>query len=419
MAERQTRTNDPLSRFAGGQDEYNEAGVPAGQQMMPVQQGQTAISIFGGAISAQRVAVKRNLIEVKQRLAALAAEFGADAWIYRWEVNNRSTGRKDTIEGGTIKLANDLAREWGNCQVDIRVVDEGAHWLFYGRFVDLETGYSLTRPYQQRKSMNTGMKDQQRAMDMIMQIGTSKCIRNVVLNALQALVPWCLDTADQGVLERVKKSPDKARAWILAELDKMGVEIKRVERVMTVSAANFTVPMMARLFSEIRSVTDGMIMADDIWPSDETLKQRATEDKYNEKESASATSKPKVDAPEKAKAETPPPDEPRGDTDADEQQEAPATAEAPLVEIPYTVKNEQGVTVGSMETAPELGAEMEYHGVQVRVVEVTEEPRIVVVRPVPVAKPTAAEKAAEAAKKAGAAKTPAKAAPKVNLFGDD
>jgi hypothetical protein len=419
MAERQTRFgSDPLTELQREQ-EYGIGGVSPGMAITPTQRGDTAINIFGGTITAQRVAVARDITRIMARMQQLAA-VGGEAWVYRWQVNNRATGSKDTIEGGTIKLANDLAREWGNCQVDIRVVDEGAHWMFYGRFVDLETGYALTRPYQQRKSQNTGMKDQQRALDMVMQIGASKCIRNVVLNALQTMTDYCLDLADNSVLERVKKNPEAARNWILKELEKLNVDVKRVERVAGYKADKFTVPVMAGLFAQIRSVIDGMILADDIWPTDETLAERKaageydeTKDKSRQQTNAEATNKEGGGEPKK---EDPPPvkepDEAAGDGG---QKREPPKEDEPL----YVVKNEKGVVIGTLRTAPELGSEFPYNDVQVRAVEVSVEgaERVVVVRVVP--PPTAADKAAAAAKRASTPAADKKGAAKKNLFDDE
>lgn len=410
----QTRQRDPLEHLSREQ-EFDMAGVRPGMAIMPQQQGDVAVNIFGGTITAQRVAVKRDIVKIKHNLEVLAATFGCDNWIYRWQVNNRSTGGKDTIEGGTIKLANDIAREWGNCQVDIRVIDEGAHWMFYGRFVDLETGYSLTRPYQQRKSQKMGMKDEQRSLDMIMQIGTSKCIRNVVLNALQALTEACLEMADNSVQERVKKAPDKANKWILDELAKLGVDVKRVERVVTRTAKNWTVPDMAGLFTQIRSVTDGMVLPDDLWPTDETLKQREAEGNYDATKNQQAPKKEGGDTPPAGAGE----DTTKGGGEPDpaaaekngptEQQQGGAGSPTEFI-----VKNESGVAVGKLAEKPELGSEFDLMGVKVRAIEVNDDPPLVVVKVVaPPPKPSSAKDKANAAANKATSKgqTTAPAAP--------
>lgn len=428
MAERQTRFgSDPLVELQREQ-EYDVGGVPHGHAVVPSRQGDTAINIFGGTITAQRVAIARDVTRIMARMQQLAA-IGGESWVYRWQVNNRSTGSKDTIEGGTIKLANDLAREWGNCQVDIRVVDEGAHWMFYGRFVDLETGYALTRPYQQRKSQNTGMKDQQRALDMVMQIGASKCIRNVVLNALQTMTDYCLDLADNSVQERVRKDPERARSWIIGQLEKLNVDVKRVERVVGYTTKNFTVPVMAGLYAQIRSVIDGMVLADDIWPTDETLKEREREGTFDpsktatKEEETSATDKPAPKETAPTKGDPPAPQEQGDEQPKEDGKTAPAEQPAAAVNSLFIVKNEKGSVIGTMRDAPEVGSEFPFADIQMRCVEViTVGEPTVVVKPAP--KPSAADKVSAAAKKAAAGKDkpPAEekkagpAGPAVNMF---
>ncbi len=258
--ERETGLVDSFS----ARGEWQMEGVaPGNMPAIPVD-GSVAIGIFGGVITAQQIAAKRNMGDVKRRLSACAAFAGMD-YVYAWDVNDRKNNRKVHIEGPTIVLANDLAREWGNCQVDVRVMDEGRHWMFYGRFVDLETGYSLVRGYQQRKAQNTGMGDDQRALDMVFQIGQSKCIRNVIVNALRSMADFCVEEAKKGLLKRVEGNPEGARASILKMVDQLGVKVDRIEKIYGRTSGNWTHFDMAKIFSELTSIKDNMASADDIY----------------------------------------------------------------------------------------------------------------------------------------------------------
>lgn len=249
--------------------ELVSVGAAAGMMpAVPLNDGETAVNIFGGVITAQHVAKKRDMADFKSRMMALAAFAGMD-YVYSWEVNDRKNNRKVQVEGATIVLANDLAREWGNCQVDCRVIDQGRHWMFYGRFVDLQTGYSLTRGYQQRKAQDTGMKDDQRALDLVFQIGQSKCIRNVIVNALRTMADFCVEEAKKGLVERVKKNPEGAKANIVKKLQELGIDLKRVTAIYTRAPDNWTVYDMAKIWTEINSIAEGMIDAGDVYPTDE------------------------------------------------------------------------------------------------------------------------------------------------------
>lgn len=233
----------------------------------------TAINIFGGVITAQKVAVRRNYNDVMQRMKVLAARAG-QRYVYSipFKSKNKQTGEITTqfVRGPTIVLANDLAREYGNCGVEVRVIDSSTHWTYYARFTDYETGYQLTRPFQQRKAQNTGMKDVDRQADMVFQIGTSKAIRNVIINALQTLADFCEEEAQGGVLDRVKKDPEKARQWIVDQLAKLQVDTKRVQARYGRSKDNWTHEDMAQMYMELRGILDGVASADDVYPEQET-----------------------------------------------------------------------------------------------------------------------------------------------------
>lgn len=225
------------------------------------------ISVNDGIISAQRVAVERDEQKILNKLKIMASMAG-DKYYYRFPVKSKN-GSTNYIEGPTIKLANDLSRIYGNCLVDARVFDNGDNWIFYARFVDIETGYSLTRAYQQRKGQKTiNTKDAGRALDQIFQIGQSKAQRNVICKALESYTDFALEIAHKSIVERIGKnlgaSVEKAKNW-LAE---MRVDVRRVEKTVGKTADQWTAPDVARVVAEMSAVRDGMAIADEIWPPD-------------------------------------------------------------------------------------------------------------------------------------------------------
>ncbi len=110
-------------------------------------------------------------------------EIAPDMMYYNWQVKSKH-GLK-TVEGGTIGLSLAIARNFGNCAVDTDVQELPTHYIFTAAFIDLETGFTLRRTFRQRKAQNIGAKyGEERAEDITFQIGQSKAIRNVVLNAV-------------------------------------------------------------------------------------------------------------------------------------------------------------------------------------------------------------------------------------------
>lgn len=265
------------------------AGVAPGFEMVAARQGQHT---GGDIITAQRVAVPRNRSRIVLALKALAAAAGTN-YVYGWKVKDRRNQRETWIEGPTIKLANDLVREYGNCMVNVRVVDAGQSWMMYGRFVDLESGFTTERAYQQRKGQDVGMGDAQRASDMIFQIGQSKCIRNVVVNALQTYADMMVEEAKGALLTKVGNEPDKARAWLVKKMAEKNVDQKRVEAIYGRTAEHWTVPDMVKIYTEMQSIIDGMMTADEVYPLPQQDQQVAETDTKKDPLVKGASGRPK------------------------------------------------------------------------------------------------------------------------------
>ncbi len=215
-------------------------------------------------ITAQAVGVKRDIAAFLQRMKILAQMAGTD---YRYEFPVKSkNGRTSKVEGGTIKLANDLAREYGNCTVDVRVVDGGQEWIFYARFIDLESGFTMTRPFSQRKEQTTMGDDKARARDIAFQIGTSKAIRNVVLNSLQTYYEVIFEEAKNSMYERIGKDLEDWKQLIQKRCKELGYDLKRIERQITKPIEEWLTVDMVRVVAELKSISDGMALFNELYP---------------------------------------------------------------------------------------------------------------------------------------------------------
>lgn len=248
--------------------------------------------VFG----AQQVAVHRDEVKILQKIRALAAAAGEN-WYYRYPVKNKKTNRTDWVEGPSIKLANDIARLYGNNEVDCRVFDMGDSLVFYARFSDLETGYTLTRPFQQRKSQKTMDTDNARAADIVFQIGASKAIRNVVVNGLQTFADFAFDEAKGALIGKIGQNLAGWRDRAVQRLKELGVDLKRAELMVGRAAKDWLAPDVARVVAEIQAVRDGMATADETWPPIEAGAETETKPKT---ETKPRTAKGKKDEPAKA-----------------------------------------------------------------------------------------------------------------------
>jgi hypothetical protein len=243
--------------------------------------------VFG----AQQVQVYRDEQKVLAKMKTLAAGAGTD-WFYRYpvrkKVKNEETGREewgtDWIEGPSIKLANNLARVYGNCDIDTRMIDIGEYWLLYARFIDLETGFSMTRPYQQRKAqISVNTKDPQRAMDIALQIGVSKAIRNVIVNALETFANHAFEEARNSLVERIEGDIDRWRTRTIEGLGKIPVSVKRAELVMGRAAKDWLAPDIARVISMMQAIADGMATVNETFPDPDAKPEPETKERGAQK----------------------------------------------------------------------------------------------------------------------------------------
>lgn len=260
---------------------------------MPVQpvnfggnQLQVGSSDMGFLMTAQQIMVPRKSPgQIRALLANLCAQNG-DQYIYSWEVKDRSTGRKVTIEGLTVKAGMDLARIYGNCFAGLTGVrDMGTHWLFQAAFIDLETGFNVRRDFLQRKSQSTGMRDNEREADIIFQIGQSKAIRNVILQANPSDAEFILQESRKRLVNWINANREKADDFIDKTLEAHDIALSRVEAVVGRSRKNWTARDIARVVVELRGVSDGMTNAEDVYPSHSDA-ARATEERNAERQAS-------------------------------------------------------------------------------------------------------------------------------------
>jgi hypothetical protein len=325
----------PVQDYAGlGLSAFDEPSnnLPAttmGQFGGGVSAGAATDNAIAGLVTAQRVAVKRDIRRIFQEGVSLAAE-ADDKFYYRIPFRERAKDGKPErttyVEGPSISCAMAAVSVYGNCKVGARIVGETPRaWLFEAQFIDLEKGVTISRSFQQRRSQSSGMKDAARQEDIVFQIGQSKAMRNVVVAALPLLVERMWTTAKAGLAKRIADRPEPARAWLIREIERLEIDLRRVERVVGKPAAKWLAPDMAKLTTELTSIKEGMADAEDLFPSDEeSAEELAAAAKAEEKPAPKAEAPPPT-AP--AKARKPAPDPEPAPEAAEEEIDPPATYE--------------------------------------------------------------------------------------------
>ena len=241
--------------------------APVGQLPAPLSHG-AMTQLEQNPVGAKRVDVKRNDAEVIAKIKTHAAMAGTD-WFYRFPVKKKGGGQ-DFITGPSVKLANAVARLYGNCQVDVRVVDNGSTWMIYAKFIDIETGFALVRPFQQDKGASRmggiGPEADARRLDIALQIGTSKATRNVICNALATFCDFAFDEAEKNLVGKIGQNMEAYRDRAVKWFGGRKIDLARVEAAVGRSAKDWLAPDLARIAAEVKAVEDGMATADETWP---------------------------------------------------------------------------------------------------------------------------------------------------------
>ena len=229
---------------------------PNGQgQMMPTE------TKVGDIVSMRRAAVlmPRQPAEIRRQIAEMAEMFG-DAWEYRFPVRNSRTGQTEFIEGPTIGCTMVIARAYGNCDVaHTRTEDDVNSWVLYSTFVDLQSGFSLTRGFRQRKGQSRMGGDRSRGEDIDFQIGVSKSTRNVVARALDDFVQYARARARERLAGSIAKRPDEYRERISAYLSEVGYPLAAIEGAVGAKLKAWTPEQIASVVRTLTAHKDGIL----------------------------------------------------------------------------------------------------------------------------------------------------------------
>lgn len=246
----------------------NGAAVNPGADMLmrghALQQTRTS---FCTAMSVQK---PRELPMVERRFLEEARMAGEDFY-YGWGAG------KDRIEGPSKGLACAAARCWGNCAIEVLPVqDLPDSWVFTACFVDLETGFTMSRQFRQSKKWTVhGRMDAERKDDIRFQIGQSKAVRNVVLNSLPDwLVNKAMDEAKKGVKDKLEKyiaanGLPAAQDIVIRSLAKLGVKEEAILAKFSVANKSaLDIDKLVILRGDWTAIENGQERADDLFPAE-------------------------------------------------------------------------------------------------------------------------------------------------------
>jgi hypothetical protein len=230
--------------------------------------GTAVMQARGSYVSAIQVQRKRELADVQKRLLEEANLMGESAF-YGWGAGD------NRIEGPSEAIAFAAARCWGNCAVEYAPVEETRDaYIFTATFIDLETGFTLQRPFRQSKRWTvSGRMDEMRKEDVRFQIGATKAARNVILKTLPAwLIDAALEQAKSGVRKKIEgfiaaKGLPAAQDLIVSELAKLGVKEEAILRKFSVAKRDgLDLDKLVILRGDLKAIQSGQERPEVLFP---------------------------------------------------------------------------------------------------------------------------------------------------------
>ncbi len=221
----------------------------------------------GDVVQMRRGAVlfPRQPADVRRQIAEAAEMFG-DEWEYRFEVKSK-TGGASFIEGPTIGCTMAVARAYGNCDVaHTRTEEEPGAYVLYSTFVDLQSGFTLTRGFRQRKGQSRMGSDRGRGEDIDFQIGVSKSTRNVVARALDDYVRYAVECSRNRLVKSIEARRGEYLERIQAYLDASTYPLTAIEAALGAKMAKWSSEQIAQTVRTITAHKDGALRSlDDVY----------------------------------------------------------------------------------------------------------------------------------------------------------
>lgn len=214
----------------------------------------------------------KSVLKLAEDSLRMAPEFAIKAF-YSIPYRN-SDGSEIRVEGLSIKAAMELARCWGNCSNAVRIVSEDDEKIIVeGIFVDHETRSKTLRQvsiskqnYNKRTKMVIPMRDDR--LNMAIQAGMSKAVRNAILSSLPAfLVEKYLKLAKELGFKKIKKE-DRFKNAVKA-FAVIGVTESQLKAYVEKSKYTSEDEIFDSLIGLYNAINDGQIKKEDFFPIEE------------------------------------------------------------------------------------------------------------------------------------------------------
>jgi len=202
------------------------------------------------------------------------AQLAGDSFYYRWTV--QSKGKTSVIQGPSINCTLAAIRNFGNCVVQQRPVQETrTAFIFTAAAIDLETGFTIERSFRISKDFPIfGKMDIHRKEDIRFQIAQSKAIRNVVGNFVPtAILDKMVDVAMGSIRSKIEEKIKAAGGDINAVIDNLlkafaqvEVDEARITDYLGIPRKAWNVETLTLLSGDLKAISNGTALVDEIFP---------------------------------------------------------------------------------------------------------------------------------------------------------
>ena len=202
----------------------------------------------------------------------------AEAAVYSFPRGN------ETITGPSIRLAEVLARNWGNCTFGYEVLERKPAWgtapgcsVIRAYAWDLETNTYVSRQFEVkhwRQTKNGGypLKEDRDIYELESNMASRRmraCILQMIPgDVTQAAVNACRKTESTGLSERMKdkREREKIVKATVSAYEKLGVKVEDLEEMLHSKQDDWTADTMLKLKEILNAIKDNVSSIADYFP---------------------------------------------------------------------------------------------------------------------------------------------------------
>ena len=190
---------------------------------------------------------------------------------------------KETVSGASIRLAEVLARNWGNCTFGLEVLerkvsDYGVGYSAIRAFAwDLETNTYVSRQFELKHWRDTkaggyALKDDRDIYELEANMGARRmraCILQMIPGDITATaVAACRLTTSSGLNDRMKdaKQRNEIVSKTIGYYQSIGVTQKDLEEYLNAIVKDWTADHMLKLKELKNSMDDGVLILGEVFP---------------------------------------------------------------------------------------------------------------------------------------------------------